>query len=61
MGVRMKVHELIENLRDIDPDGESEVQIDIHLRWGSRHGLIGNVRRYSAGVVRIVEETDPNV
>lgn len=55
----MKAHELIANLRDVDPDGEAEVALTIHLRWGSRAGQIADIRMDPDGVVRIIEAADP--
>jgi hypothetical protein len=56
--------ELITKLQEIDPLGNKEVQLDIRLRWGSRPGHIAridSVQQYSERIIRIIEETDPEV
>jgi hypothetical protein len=56
----MKVHELIANLHDVDPDGESEVLIYMHRRYGGRLDPITNIRRFTeGGTVMISDAADP--
>lgn len=55
----MKVHELIANLHDVDPDGESEVQVYICRRYGGFQAVAMNVRRFTeGGDVMITDERD---
>jgi hypothetical protein len=57
----MKTHELIENLREADPDGEAEVWIYIHRRYGGHQALAYEARefRHGEGTVYITDEQDP--
>jgi hypothetical protein len=56
----MKIHELIANLHDIDPDGESEVLIYMHRRYGGRQEPIADIRRFTeGGAVMIMDAADP--
>ncbi len=59
----MKVHELIENLKDADPDGEAEVFIYIHRRYGGYQCAPYEVREFipGDGKIYICDERDPNV
>jgi hypothetical protein len=53
----MKVHELIANLHDVDPDGESEVMIYIHRRYGGTQAAVDDIRRFTAdGPVMITDK-----
>lgn len=58
----MKVHELVANLHEVDPDGEAEVQIYIHRRWGGTGKPIADIRRFTeGGDVMITDARDPEL
>lgn len=59
----MKTHELIENLRDVDPDGEAEVFIYIHRRYGGHRAPAYEVRRFVKveGKIYVCDEQDPEL
>lgn len=57
----MKVHELIANLHDVNPDGEAEVKLQLRRRWGTRIAEIEDVALVSGGIVAVVEELDPEL
>lgn len=55
----MKVHELIANLHDVDPSGESDVLIYICRRFGGHQSEALHVRRFvPGGDVMITDERD---
>lgn len=55
----MKVHELIANLHEVDPEGESDVGIYICRRYGGHQSEAMVVRRFvPGGDVMIADERD---
>jgi hypothetical protein len=54
----MKVHELIENLRDHDPDAEAEVWISIHRTYGEWIRPAYNVQLRSDGKVVVIDNPE---
>ncbi len=58
----MKVHELIANLHDIDPEGESEVRIYVCRRYGGYDRAPTQIRRFlETGPVMITDERDEDL
>lgn len=58
----MKVHELIANLHDVDPDGESDVKIFFHRRYGSNIAEIAEISRWTDdGPVMVGDAADPEL
>ena len=54
----MKTHELIENLRENDPGGDSEVWISIHRTYGEWIRPVYNVQARSDGKIVVVDNPE---
>ncbi len=55
----MKTHELIDNLKLIDPSGEKEVQLYISLLYGGYQAPVTTVRLFTnGGDVMVTDEPD---